>query len=197
MTEPKQATAAQVSSLIRRKLRKREEHAEEGINIYPMMDMMTILLVFLIMQFAQDTANVMQTDDLQLPYSISRQELTEALSVQITRADILVDNNRVMGLRNGIVDPSQKQGGANGFLITPLHAMMIQQRDRLKLIASRNPNRPFRGAVQIIADKRTPFRTLSEVIYTLGQAEFTELHFVVLQGGHAAGASATPTPASQ
>lgn len=192
MSEPKQATAAQVNALIRRKKKKHPEHEEQSINIYPMMDMMTILLVFLIMQFAQESANVIQSEDLQLPYSISRQQITEALPVQITRADILVDNHRVMGLRNGIVDPSQKQGGANGFLITPLHTVMLQHRDRLKLIAQRNPNRPFRGAVQIIADRRTPFRTLSEVIYTLGQAEFAELHFVVLQGATDAPATSAP-----
>ena len=53
-------------------------------------------------------------------------------------------------------------GGANGFLITPLLNEMQQHRDRLKLIAQRNPRRPFTGEVQIIADRRTPFRTLSE-----------------------------------
>jgi biopolymer transport protein ExbD len=183
MADVKQASAAQVKAAIRRKVKRHPEHTEEGINIYPMMDMMTIILVFLIMQFAQDSADIMQSDDLQIPTSISRQEIQEALAIQITRADILVDNRRVMGLRNGTVDPSQKQGGANGFLITPLHSVMTQQRDRLKLIAERNPSRPFRGAVQIIADRRTPFRTLSEVIYTMGQAEFSELHFIVLQGG--------------
>lgn len=190
MADVKQASAAQVKAAIRRKVKKHPEHSEEGINIYPMMDMMTIILVFLIMQFAQDSADIMQSDDLQIPTSISRQEIQEALAIQITRADVLVDNRRVMGLRNGTVDPSQKQGGANGFLITPLHAVMTQHRDRLKLIAQRNPNRPFRGSVQIIADRRTPFRTLSEVIYTMGQAEFSELHFVVLQGGPAAGEAA-------
>ena len=46
------------------------------------------------------------------------------------------------------------------------------------------------GAVQIIADRRTPFRTLSEVVYTLGQAEFAELHFVVLQGPTGGGGTA-------
>ena len=45
------------------------------------------------------------------------------------------------------------------------------------MIASRNPGRPFRGEVRIIADKRTPFRTLGEVIYSLGQAEFGALRF--------------------
>ena len=66
---------------------------------------------------------------------------------------------------------------------SPLHSIMTQHRDRLKTIARMNPNRPFTGTVTIIADKRTPFRTLSEVIYTLGQAEFSRIRFVVLQGG--------------
>lgn len=60
---------------------------------------------------------------------------------------------------------------------------MTQHRDRLKLIAQMNPARPFTHTVQIICDKRIPFRTLSEVIYTLGQAEFSNIHFVVLQQG--------------
>jgi len=37
--------------------------------------------------------------------------------------------------------------------------------------------------VQIIADKRTPYRTLIEVVYTCGQAEFKNVRFVVIQQG--------------
>ena len=40
------------------------------------------------------------------------------------------------------------------------------------MIASKNTQQPFRGRVRIVADKRTPFRTVGEVIYSLGQAEF-------------------------
>jgi biopolymer transport protein ExbD len=179
--EEKEATMAQVKSIVRRKLRKVPPHEEQSLNIYPMMDMMTILLVFLIMQFAQASASVVQSEDMQMPYSTSRHEVEEAMPIQISRSDIVVDGHRVLGLRNGIVDPSQKQGGANGFLITPLLTVMQQHRDRLKLIAQHVPSRPFTGTVQIIADTRTPFRTLSEVIYTMGQAEFSHIHFVVLE----------------
>ena len=35
--------------------------------------------------------------------------------------------------------------------------------------------------VQIIADKRTPYRTLVEVLYTMGQSEFKAMRFVVLK----------------
>jgi len=173
----------QVKAIVRRKLRKQEPPEENFLNIYPMMDMMVILLVFLVMQFAASSATIVQSEELQIPYSTSQMEKADAVPVQVSRTEITVDGEQVIQLRNGQVDPSQKQGGGTGFLITRLLNVMQQHRDRLKQIAQMNPNRPFRGEVQIIADKRTPFRTLAEVIYTLGQAEFKSMHFVVLKKG--------------
>ena len=180
--EEKIATASQVKAIVRRKLRSMPEYEDIGLNIYPLLDVMTILLVFMIMQFAQESAAIVQSDELQIPYSTSEGEADSALPIQISRNQIVVDNRQVLSLRNGLVDPSQKQGGGTGFLITPLHDVMTQHRDRQRLIEQMSGGRQrFEGTVQIIADKRTPFRTLSEVIYTLGQAEFSSIHFVVLQ----------------
>ena len=177
------ASLADLKRIIRRKLRKREEQEEIGLNIYPMMDMMTILLVFMIMQFASSAAEIVQTEELQLPASTSEVEAAQALSIVISGSEVVMEGKHVLGLRNGKVDPSLKQGGGTGWLITPLLTAAKQQRDRLKMIASRNAQRPFRGEVRIIADKHTPFRTLGEVIYTLGQAEFGALRFIVLKTG--------------
>lgn len=175
------ASLADCKRIIRRKLRKREEQEEIGLNIYPMMDMMTILLVFMIMQFASSAAEIVQTEELQLPTSTSEVEAAQALSIVISGSELVMEGKHVLALRNGKVDSSLKQGGGTGWLITPLLNAAKQQRDRLKMIASRNAQRPFRGEVRIIADKRTPFRTLGEVIYSLGQAEFGALRFIVLQ----------------
>lgn len=183
--KPKTASQMHVKAIIRRKLKRQPEHVEQGLNIYPLMDVMTILLVFMIMQFAQESANIVQSDELQIPYSTSEREVEQSVPIQISRDEIVVDNLPVISLRNGLVDPQHKQGGGNGFLITPLHDILTQHRDRLRRIEQlSNGAQPFTGSVQIIADKRTPFRTLSEVIYTLGQAEFSSIHFVVLQGGN-------------
>jgi hypothetical protein len=35
----------------------------------------------------------------------------------------------------------------------------------------------------VIADVSTPYRLLTEVLYTLGQTEFAKFHMMVLQGG--------------
>lgn len=177
------ATLADCRRLIRRVVRKQEAAEEVGLNIYPMMDMMTILLVFLIMQFASSSADIVQSEELQIPTSTSQVDAAQSLSVIISQSEIVVEGRRVLSLRNGKVDPSQKQGGGTGWLITPLFNGLKAHRDRLKLIASRNPQRPFRGEVRIIADRRTPFRTLGEVVYSLGQAEFGALRFIVLKSG--------------
>jgi len=179
--KPKPATMGQVKAMVRRKLRHQVPEEENFLNIYPMMDMMTILLVFLIAQFAAANSEVVQSAELQIPFSTSVAEMEDALPITISRSEIMVDGETAVPLREGSVDPSQKQGGGTGFLITPLLSALEKHRDHLKLIQQARSNEPFRGEVRIIADGRTPFRTLAEVIYTLGQAEFKSLHFVVLQ----------------
>jgi biopolymer transport protein ExbD len=175
----KPVSMSHVNRVVRAKLRRRAEPEHFGLNIYPMMDMLTILLVYMMAIFATSSAAAVQeSSELRIPYSTSKVEVAEALPVQISRSGIVVDGKPVLDLRNGIVDPSLKQGGSSGFLITPLYKTLSEIRDRKKRTAARFANRPFIGNVQIIADKRTPYRTLSEVIYTLGQTEFKNLRFV-------------------
>jgi biopolymer transport protein ExbD len=188
MADPKDeeqpATMAHVKQVVRRKLRRAPEHEENFLNIYPMMDMMTILLVFMVMQFSSSSAaSIQETDNLRIPYSTSTAQTQDALPVVISRGEVVVDGEKALALRNGQVDPSQKQGGGTGFLISPLYKILKKKAETAKLIASRNTRRPFRGEVQIVADKRTPFRTLAEVVYTLGQAEYKSLRFIVNKKG--------------
>lgn len=174
------ATMGYVKQIVRQKLRRAPEFEENFLTIYPMLDMLIILVVFLLMQFATSTvASTTETSDLRIPYSTSQARLQEALPITIARSEIAVDSQEALELRNGQVDPSQKQGGGTGFLITPLFKKLKDKADFAKARARRNPNLPFKGEVQIIADKRTPFRTLAEVIYTLGQAEYKNIHFTV------------------
>jgi len=176
----KPVSMSHVNRVVRAKLRRRAEPEHFGLNIYPMMDMLTILLVYMMALFATSSAAAVQeSSELRIPYSTSQVEVSEALGVQISRSGISVDGKPVLELRNGIVDPSLKQGGSSGFLITPLYKSLSDIRDQKKRTAAKFANQPFVGDVQVIADKRTPFRTLSEVIYTLGQTEFKNLRFVV------------------
>lgn len=163
-----------------RMIKRRHPPAEVSyLNITAMMDMMSILLVYLLKQFAV-SSNAPTTPELLMPYSTSTLQSKQAVAVSITSKQILVDNRLVVTLRNSYVDPSDKQGGANSYLVTPLLAAMQQERTRLEAIAARNPSAPFEGLVTISADKNTPYRVIAEVLYTVGQARFGKYRLVVL-----------------
>ena len=172
-----------IKRLIRKEKRKHPHEQEINfLNITAMMDMMTIILVYLLKQFSVTSAAV-STDEIQLPYSSTQLPAKQAIDVSITRSQILVENAAVVTLRNGQVDPSDKQGGANSYLINPLLTAMGQHRDRLKAIAAQNRARPFEGEVTVTADSSTQYRLLTEVLYTVGQAEFGRYRLVVLKRG--------------
>ena len=172
-----------IKRLIRKKIRRNAEDPEINfLNITAMMDMMTIILEYLLKQFAVSSTAV-ASDEITLPYSTSQLPMKQAVNVTITKNQILVENVGIVTLRNGQVDPSDKQGGANSYLVTPLLTAMGQHRDRLKAIGARNSTRPFEGEVTIQADKSVPYRLLTEVLYTVGQAEFGRYRLVVLKRG--------------
>ena len=67
--EAKASTLAVKREIARKTRRRRTEHTAEELNIVAMMDMMTIILVFLLKSLSSSAANVPQSDDLRLPHS--------------------------------------------------------------------------------------------------------------------------------
>ncbi len=156
------------------------EHQQAYLNITPMMDMMTILLVFLLKQFSVEVAAASMAEGLQLPTSAIEQQRPLAVHVTVTSSAILVEGDGVTTVRAGAVDPSVKRDGANGYYITPLVDVLTKHANRLKKIAAMGGSQ-FDGTATIMVDKNTPYRLLTEVLYSAGQAEFKNYHLTVVK----------------
>ncbi|MBL8601604.1 MAG: biopolymer transporter ExbD [Myxococcales bacterium] len=177
----KKATELDVKREARRKLLSRiEQHVPEDLNVVPMMDMMTIILVFLLKSLSSSAGSIPQSDDLRLPHATVDTAPSNALQVIVSRVSITVNGRFIASLRNGLVDPSQKRGGGNGLIINPLSEVMRDQAQTARTIAERAGQR-FQGDVAIIADHRTPSRTVFEVLYTCGQNQFSNFKLLVLK----------------
>jgi len=151
------------------------------LNITAMMDMMTILLVFMLMSFATQTANISQSDQLALPASGTAKEVAESVSVTLTKSAILVEGKSVAGIHDGAIDASDKASGdVNGLVINPLLNALNERATLDRKIAALK-GAVFEGAVTIIADKTTPYRLLTEVMYTAGEAQYKKYRLIVLQ----------------
>jgi biopolymer transport protein ExbD len=167
-------------ALARKKRKEREAAGEiRELNITAMMDMMTIILVFLLKSYAASAISLTQSEDVKPPISSTRSVPKDTVAVTITPRDILVGDRVVVQLQNGQIPASMLQGR----LVRPLDQALRREVDKLKQIAARNPSAPFSHELSIIGDKRIPYDLLLTVLYTAGQAELENYRFVVLQKG--------------
>jgi biopolymer transport protein ExbD len=165
---------------------KRKVRAEAGevteLNITAMMDMMTIILVFLLKSYQASTVNVTMTADLTVPQSTTQLNPQDNIGLTISMKEVLVGERRVIEIQNGIVPPAAKEGGkADSFYIGAVYEALKKEVDKQKYIAQFNKAAPFTGRVNVVADKKIPYRTLMEVLYTAGQAELGEYKFMVMK----------------
>lgn len=165
-------------ALARKKRRDREAEGEiKELNITAMMDLMTIILVFLIKSFTSSSITVTASEDVRPPLSTTRIVPKDTIAITVTPKSILVGDKKKVELANMAVKP----GEIAGKLILPLDAALKKEVEKLKYIAERNPNAPFNKEVSIIGDKRVSYDLLSSVLYTAGQNELENFRFIVLQ----------------
>lgn len=165
-------------ALARKKRKEREAAGEiKELNITAMMDMMTILLVFLLKSFASSSAAVTASEDVRPPISTTRATPKDTVAVTITPKNIMVGDKEVVRLVNGQVPAEQLQGR----LVVPLDAQLKKEVEKLKYIADRNPAAPFSRELSVIGDKKVPYDMLLTVLYTAGQNELENYRFVVLK----------------
>jgi biopolymer transport protein ExbD len=166
----------------RRKARSRAGEVKE-LNITAMMDMMTIILVFLLKSYSASSLSVNLGEELRIPQSTTQVAPQDNVSVTISMSEVAVNDRAVLRMQAGLVPPSAKEGGrADAFFVGPIHEALAKEVEKQKYIARYNPGAPFSGRLNVIADKRVPYRTVMEVLYTAGQAELGEYKFMTLKG---------------
>jgi len=151
-----------------------------GLNITPMMDMMTIILVFLLKTFSSSTSTITFDQNLQVPKSITQLKPKEAVSVTITKKIVLVEGDAIAPINNGKVDPAVKRDGENGYYITPLVDVLEKHARKEKRVAELTGQK-FEAQLMLVADQTTPYRLLTEVLYSCGQAGYANYRLLVLK----------------
>ncbi len=177
---------------LRKAIRRNAKDPEiDFLNITAMLDLMTIILVFLLKSLASSSCAIPQSDDLRLPSSfMAGDPADEGVVVLVSKTQILVGEestpvvtlpSREQLAQSGI-DPKHKRSGANDLFIVPLANSLQHARDIDKAVRAAKGLDPATSEAIIVADKTTPYRLLIEVLYTLGQSEFGKYHLMVLSG---------------
>ncbi len=152
------------------------------LNIVAMMDVMTIILVFLLMSYTASVLNVQQSSELIIPRSSIDSKPQDNISITLTLAEVSVNDKKIAPVVDGAVPAAYRADrDEKNLLIVPLLEELRKEVDKQKYIARYNANAPFSGRVNIIADKRLPYQTIIAVLYTAGQAELGQYQLLALK----------------
>lgn len=152
----------------------------KDLNITPMMDMMTIILVFLLKTFSSTSSTITFDQNLKVPQSTTQLKPKEAISVTLTKKVILVEGDGIAPIAGGRVDPAVKRDGENGYYITPLVDILEKHARKEKKVAELT-GVPWEAQLMLVADQTTPYRLLTEVLYSCGQAGYANYRLLVLK----------------
>jgi biopolymer transport protein ExbD len=186
---PKGASIVTYKAELRKAIRRNAHEPEINfLNITAMLDIMTIILVFLLKTLGESSAAVPQSDDLRLPQSVMKKApAQDGVLVTISKTQILVGDEKILGLpgRESLVqagvDARYKRSGPNDLFIVPLgNALMAARKTDMAVRRAKGLD-PSSSEAIVIADKGTPYRLLMEVLFTLGQSEYGKYHLMTIQ----------------
>lgn len=188
---PPKASVVRFKAALRKAIRRnRREPEVDFLNIVAMLDLMTIILVFMLQTMASSTASISESDDLDIPRSVMTDEPSDrGVILIISKSAILIGEesepivklpSRESLAQTGL-DARHKRSGPNDLYIVPLAERLRNARELDKATRRAKGLDPSMSEAIIVADANTPYRLLVEVLYTLGQSEFGRYHLMVMK----------------
>lgn len=140
-----------------------------------LVDVMTILLVYLLKSFSAEGEIVTLSQELMLPESSAqkRPELTVVLAVN--NRHILAEDEKVADVANVL---SREE-----LIIPGLHEWLGRRRQTTQQIGKYSTDTKFEGKITIQGDRRIRFRLLKKIMYTCGQQGYNNFLLAVQQKG--------------
>jgi biopolymer transport protein ExbD len=183
------ATKTKYKAQLRKAIRRNAREPDINfLNITAMLDIMTIILVFLLKTLGESSTSIPQSDDLRIPRSfLDTEPSQEGVRVTVSKTQVLVGDEAVVKLpsRQSViqtgVSAKDKRSGPNDLYIVPLGNALAEARRTDKLVRQAKRQDASMSEAVIIADETTPWRLLIEVLFTLGQNEYGRFHLMVMQ----------------
>ncbi len=161
---------------LRKLKRNRQQFVPPKLMLTSMMDMFTIILIFLLFSFSEEPETLKLGKDLELPRSNTEAGYNKAIRIVLSKKDLRVEDEVMAEVRE------RKIVGFTS-LDDDLKTSALYQR----LKTSRDEFVPEPGStnqtphVLFLCDKSHSFRTINQVIKTAGMAGYPNFQFAVLE----------------
>lgn len=150
---------------------KKSTYAE--LNLTSMVDMLTILVVFLLQTFSASGELLTVSKNITLPDAVNWKDLEQAPIIAISKDSVTLNGDP----KGNSAELSAEQ--ALDQKIPQLHDDLVVLKNNFKLL---HPNpEEWKGLVIVQADKNIDFKILKRVMYTCAAAGYANVNFAVQQ----------------
>lgn len=170
-------------ALGRRKNRK-QPFIPPKLQITSMMDMFTIILIFLLFSFSDKPETIKLDKDLELPVSSARLDYNDHIKLVLSQNSLYLGEERIADIQDGKVEGLNSASLKESKLYKELAALHAagkvdkpeadeQNRDSVKDEAPES--------ILFLCDRRLSFKTVNSIVKTAGMAGYPNFQFGVLK----------------
>lgn len=143
-----------------------------SLNLTPMVDMFTTLVIFLIQLFSATGDILTAPEGMKVPPAKAAEVFEDVGSaIVIYRGEVSMDGRAIAKVE----ELDEAESG-----IPALSEALRGIRERDEKLFGRDPNQPFEGKILLQADKETDFMVVRKAIFSANEAGWAHLNFVVV-----------------
>jgi len=150
------------------------EQAAPKLQITSMMDMFTIILIFLLFSFSDNPEKMTLDKNLDLPQSTSKADYRDSIRLSVSNNVLKIGDRVVAKIKNGNViglNPDKLEKSL-------LYKRLKEENRKLE----KGPgNDEKKSHILFLCDKHLSFKTINNIIKTAGMAGFPDFQFAVLK----------------
>lgn len=161
---------------------------ETELNLVAMMDMLTILLVFLLKSYSVSSVSIPAGGgELSMPVSSNNINPKDAVKLTISAtADgingvIVVEDTPVVTLLPEKVKELRARADKRQYMIEEVNTRLIKEANAIQKMAELTEDVKFDHKIMLIADKSTPYWLITSVLYSAAEAGFDQYNLVAIR----------------
>ena len=142
------------------------------IMLTSLIDVMTIMVIFLLMNFSANGEVLYISKDIKLPDAYHGSMIERAPVIAVSGDAVTFDGRMLLNTAD-----LEKGEVLN---VPELEDALRDEKRRYEQIHVNDPDHPFRGLVNVQADRRIPFKVIKRVMFACNQSGFGNISFAAL-----------------
>jgi biopolymer transport protein ExbD len=163
-------------ALGKHQLKQRTKRAlAQSLNLTSMVDFMSVIVIFLLMNFSASGDAMFTQPDIRLPQASVGEEIERVPVVTVSVNGITLEGNPV-------ADSQTVMLGEGGSGLERLEQELLAEKEAFKAV---RPGEPFDGKIIIAADEHVPYKLVRRVFNVAAKAAYVRVNYVVRLGSEA------------